>query len=92
MNEGTKNGQVVSHPGKIAIHYFKGWFIIDMIAAVPFDLLLVNTNSEEVRILRELKRIYLHSVITNNYSYRIIENCSIVTISESSKEIRSVRR
>ena len=41
--------QVVSHPGKIAIHYFKGWFVIDMIAAVPFDLLLVNTNSDEVR-------------------------------------------
>ncbi len=40
--------QVVSHPGKIAIHYFKGWFVIDMIAAVPFDLLLVNTNSDEV--------------------------------------------
>lgn len=92
LNDGTKNGQVVSHPGKIAIHYFKGWFIIDMIAAVPFDLLLVNTNSEEVRIWRELKRIYLYSVITNHYSYRIIENCPIVTISESSKEIRSVRR
>ncbi|VDD97088.1 unnamed protein product [Enterobius vermicularis] len=41
---------VVSHPGKIAKHYFKGWFIIDMIAAVPFDLLLVNTNSDELCI------------------------------------------
>uniref|UniRef100_A0A1I7ZY90 Ion_trans domain-containing protein n=1 Tax=Steinernema glaseri TaxID=37863 RepID=A0A1I7ZY90_9BILA len=41
------NDEVVSHPGKIAIHYFKGWFAIDMIAAVPFDLLLVNTNSDE---------------------------------------------
>uniref|UniRef100_A0A0R3R100 Ion_trans domain-containing protein n=1 Tax=Brugia timori TaxID=42155 RepID=A0A0R3R100_9BILA len=44
----NENDEVVSHPGKIAIHYFKGWFIIDMIAAVPFDLLLVNTNSDEV--------------------------------------------
>ncbi|KHN72214.1 Potassium voltage-gated channel subfamily H member 6 [Toxocara canis] len=43
----NENDEVVSHPGKIAIHYFKGWFIIDMIAAVPFDLLLVNTNSDE---------------------------------------------
>ncbi|VDL65016.1 unnamed protein product [Nippostrongylus brasiliensis] len=42
---------VVSHPGKIAIHYFKGWFVIDMIAAVPFDLLLVNTNSDETTTL-----------------------------------------
>uniref|UniRef100_A0A1I8EV62 Cyclic nucleotide-binding domain-containing protein n=1 Tax=Wuchereria bancrofti TaxID=6293 RepID=A0A1I8EV62_WUCBA len=44
----NENDEVVSHPGKIAIHYFKGWFIIDMIAAVPFDLLLVNTNSDEI--------------------------------------------
>ncbi|TKR76478.1 hypothetical protein L596_017608 [Steinernema carpocapsae] len=43
----NENDEVVSHPGKIAIHYFKGWFAIDMIAAVPFDLLLVNTNSDE---------------------------------------------
>lgn len=42
------NDEVVSDPGKIAVHYFKGWFIIDMIAAVPFDLLLVNTDSDEV--------------------------------------------
>ncbi|VDM72390.1 unnamed protein product [Strongylus vulgaris] len=46
-----QQSQVVSHPGKIAIHYFKGWFVIDMIAAVPFDLLLVNTNSDETTTL-----------------------------------------
>ncbi|CAJ0580745.1 unnamed protein product, partial [Mesorhabditis spiculigera] len=47
----NENDEVVSHPGKIAIHYFKGWFAIDMIAAVPFDLLLVNTNSDETTTL-----------------------------------------
>ncbi|XGW14593.1 hypothetical protein V3C99_000691 [Haemonchus contortus] len=47
----NENDEVVSHPGKIAIHYFKGWFVIDMIAAVPFDLLLVNTNSDETTTL-----------------------------------------
>lgn len=36
----------MSDPGKIARHYFTGWFIIDMIAAVPFDLLLANTGEE----------------------------------------------
>uniref|UniRef100_A0A1I7TT16 Cyclic nucleotide-binding domain-containing protein n=1 Tax=Caenorhabditis tropicalis TaxID=1561998 RepID=A0A1I7TT16_9PELO len=44
----NENEEVVSHPGKIATHYFKGWFIIDMVAAVPFDLLLVSTNSDEL--------------------------------------------
>ncbi|EGT45636.1 hypothetical protein CAEBREN_28573 [Caenorhabditis brenneri] len=51
VNENEETGQVVSHPGKIATHYFKGWFIIDMVAAVPFDLLLVSTNSDETTTL-----------------------------------------
>ncbi|NWI60004.1 KCNH2 protein, partial [Calyptomena viridis] len=42
------NDEVVSHPGKIAIHYFKGWFLIDMVAAIPFDLLIFGSGSEEV--------------------------------------------
>ncbi|CAG4685895.1 Cyclic nucleotide-binding domain-containing protein [Caenorhabditis elegans] len=47
----NENDEVVSDPGKIATHYFKGWFIIDMVAAVPFDLLLVSTNSDETTTL-----------------------------------------
>lgn len=45
----NSNEEVVSHPGKIAIHYFKGWFLIDMVAAIPFDLLIFGSGSEEVR-------------------------------------------
>lgn len=33
---------------RIAVHYFKGWFLIDMVAAIPFDLLIYR-NGEEVR-------------------------------------------
>uniref|UniRef100_A0A8C9TLP1 Potassium voltage-gated channel subfamily H member 7 n=1 Tax=Scleropages formosus TaxID=113540 RepID=A0A8C9TLP1_SCLFO len=44
------NEEVVSHPGKIAIHYFKGWFLIDMVAAIPFDLLIFGSGSDEVSI------------------------------------------
>lgn len=42
------NEEVVSHPGRIAVHYFKGWFLIDMVAAIPFDLLIFRTGSDEV--------------------------------------------
>ncbi|XP_069066860.1 potassium voltage-gated channel subfamily H member 2 isoform X1 [Pleurodeles waltl] len=45
------NEEVVSHPGKIAIHYFKGWFLIDMVAAIPFDLLIFGSGSEETTTL-----------------------------------------
>ncbi|XP_037803688.1 potassium voltage-gated channel subfamily H member 6-like isoform X2 [Penaeus monodon] len=39
------NDEVVSHPGKIALHYLRGWFLIDVVAAIPFDLLLVNPDA-----------------------------------------------
>lgn len=44
----NSNDEVVSHPGKIAVHYFKGWFIIDVVAAIPFDLLLFGAHTDEV--------------------------------------------
>ncbi|XP_016099990.1 potassium voltage-gated channel subfamily H member 2-like [Sinocyclocheilus grahami] len=40
------NDEVVSHPLRIAVHYFKGWFLIDMVAAIPFDLLIDRTGEE----------------------------------------------
>ncbi|XP_006634281.2 potassium voltage-gated channel subfamily H member 2 isoform X2 [Lepisosteus oculatus] len=45
------NDEVVSHPGRIAVHYFKGWFLIDMVAAIPFDLLIFRSGSEETTTL-----------------------------------------
>lgn len=44
----NQNEEVVSHPANIAIHYFKGWFLIDMVAAIPFDLLIFGSGSDEV--------------------------------------------
>lgn len=44
----NSNDEVVSHPGKIAVHYFRGWFIIDLVAAIPFDLLLFGSDTDEV--------------------------------------------
>ncbi|CAM9199857.1 unnamed protein product, partial [Lampetra planeri] len=43
----NQNDEVVSHPGRIAQHYFKGWFLIDIVAAIPFDLLIFRSGSEE---------------------------------------------
>ncbi|XP_060774717.1 potassium voltage-gated channel subfamily H member 7 [Neoarius graeffei] len=45
------NDEVVSHPAKIAVHYFKGWFLIDIVAAIPFDLLIFGSGSEETTTL-----------------------------------------
>ena len=29
----SENEEVISQPSKIAVHYFRGWFIIDLVAA-----------------------------------------------------------
>uniref|UniRef100_A0A670IZN0 Potassium voltage-gated channel subfamily H member 7 n=1 Tax=Podarcis muralis TaxID=64176 RepID=A0A670IZN0_PODMU len=47
----NQNEEVVSDPARIAIHYFKGWFLIDMVAAIPFDLLIFGSGSDETTTL-----------------------------------------
>ncbi|XP_026079075.1 potassium voltage-gated channel subfamily H member 6 [Carassius auratus] len=41
------NDEVVTHPKLIAIHYIKGWFLVDMVAAIPFDLLIFMSGLNE---------------------------------------------
>uniref|UniRef100_A0A1I7RQL5 Cyclic nucleotide-binding domain-containing protein n=1 Tax=Bursaphelenchus xylophilus TaxID=6326 RepID=A0A1I7RQL5_BURXY len=47
----NENEEVVSDPHKIAKHYFTGWFLIDMIAAIPFDLLLASSDEANTTTL-----------------------------------------
>uniref|UniRef100_A0A8D9A862 Potassium voltage-gated channel subfamily H member 7 n=1 Tax=Cacopsylla melanoneura TaxID=428564 RepID=A0A8D9A862_9HEMI len=42
------NDEVVSNPGLIALHYLRGWFIIDLVAAIPFDLLFFGSTPAQV--------------------------------------------
>ncbi len=35
----NRKGEVVSNPKVIALNYLKGWFLLDLLAALPFDLL-----------------------------------------------------
>uniref|UniRef100_A0A7N6BHG8 Voltage-gated inwardly rectifying potassium channel KCNH2 n=1 Tax=Anabas testudineus TaxID=64144 RepID=A0A7N6BHG8_ANATE len=44
----NSNDEVVSQSSRIAVHYFKGWFLIDLVAAIPFDLLIYRSEEEEV--------------------------------------------
>ncbi|XP_041974697.1 potassium voltage-gated channel unc-103-like isoform X3 [Aricia agestis] len=43
--------EVESDPTKIAMHYLRGWFLIDLVAAIPFDLLLFGTDTDETTTL-----------------------------------------
>ncbi|KAL6098124.1 kcnh2 [Pungitius sinensis] len=51
----NNNDEVVSHPVRIAVHYFKGWFLIDMVAAIPFDLLIYRSGEETTTLIGLLK-------------------------------------
>ncbi|XP_072311602.1 voltage-gated inwardly rectifying potassium channel KCNH6 isoform X2 [Eucyclogobius newberryi] len=49
-----QNDDVVTQPVRIAKHYMKGWFPIDLFAAVPFDLLIFRSGSDEMATLTSL--------------------------------------
>ncbi|XP_039292753.1 potassium voltage-gated channel subfamily H member 8 isoform X2 [Nilaparvata lugens] len=38
----NRKGEVVSSSSSIAINYGKGWFVLDLLAAIPFDLLYAS--------------------------------------------------
>ncbi|XP_053722508.1 potassium voltage-gated channel subfamily H member 6 isoform X1 [Synchiropus splendidus] len=48
------NDEVVTQPSRIAKHYIKGWFPIDLFAAIPFDLLIFRSGSDEMVTLTSL--------------------------------------
>lgn len=45
------NDEVVSHPCRIAVHYLKTWFVIDLVAAIPFELLIMIGNTNQTTTL-----------------------------------------
>ncbi|XP_068718886.1 potassium voltage-gated channel subfamily H member 6-like [Montipora capricornis] len=62
---------VISEPKKIAIHYLKTWFVVDFVAAIPFDFFIptgaegVGTNklNEAVKLAGFLKTARLLRLI-----------------------------
>nr|QQY02582.1 potassium voltage-gated channel subfamily H member 2 [Cryptocotyle lingua] len=52
----NKNDELISDPGRIAIHYFKGWLLIDVVAAIPFDLIQIGAQTDDmVKLIGLLK-------------------------------------
>lgn len=38
----SKKGEVVSNSKAIALNYIRSWFVVDLLAALPFDLLYAS--------------------------------------------------
>lgn len=59
------SGRIIYDQRKIAIHYLKGWFILDFLAALPFEALYFLNQSWvgvtlNVKHLKELKKMKIH--------------------------------
>lgn len=51
----SRKGEVVSDWRSIALNYLRGWFVVDLLAALPFDHLYAkDLYSGEVSSLRRL--------------------------------------
>lgn len=64
----SRKGEVVSNSRSIAVNYVKGWFFVDLVAALPFDFLYASdVYSGEVGIFIRLQTDLWASPLT---SYR----------------------
>ena len=70
----NSNDEVVSHPAKIAVHYFRGWFLIDLVAAIPFDLLLYGSETDEVIHITST-----HGCTAHCSSWRVVANTKSIS-------------
>ena len=52
-----KTGEIIIDSKKIAIHYLKGWFTIDLISSFPFEFIWDKSN-----ILRLLRIIRINKI------------------------------
>jgi len=79
--------ELVVHPGKIAIHYLKGWFLIDIVAAIPFDLLLFGSQTDEVSThLPVWVHFHIdrgHLTISDDDTHWFAQNCSPFAVGPS---------
>ena len=47
----NKKGEVVTSPKSIAVNYMRGWFLLDLVAALPFDLVSARNIKVNITIL-----------------------------------------
>ncbi|XP_010633858.1 potassium voltage-gated channel subfamily H member 4, partial [Fukomys damarensis] len=75
----SPSGQVVSAPRSIGLHYLATWFFVDLIAALPFDLLYVFnvTVTSLVHLLKTVRLLRLLRLLQKLERY---SQCSAVVL------------
>ncbi|MBF0189499.1 MAG: ion transporter, partial [Magnetococcales bacterium] len=57
-----KNGKRITNRRKIARHYIRGWFAVDLIATIPFDLILVLLFGSQPGMLQIVRLVRIFKV------------------------------
>jgi voltage-gated potassium channel len=59
----VRGARTITDRRQIARHYMKGWFIIDLLATIPFDLLIPGGAPFSTRLVRTLRLLRLTRVL-----------------------------
>jgi hypothetical protein len=49
-----ESGEVISDPKRIRKTYLKSWFVIDLLACLPYDVFNAFQEAEEVKFIKEI--------------------------------------
>lgn len=49
-----KTEEIVSSPRQIALHYLQSWFVVDLVAAVPFEFMVNRDQGVSVLMIKPL--------------------------------------
>lgn len=63
QGSGKEEGQWVYDASKIASNYLRGWFVIDVLSLLPFDLIGLVATSPEVRKLKAVRVVRLFRLL-----------------------------
>merc|ERR1711871_287488 len=74
------NGRYIKNQREVAMRYLKGWFIIDFVSVLPFDVIGMAADSDDasqlkvLRVIRVMRLVKLLRIIRVNRVFRRWEN------------------
>jgi voltage-gated potassium channel len=72
----TVKGQVIDSPTVLARRYMKGWFVVDLLAAIPFGLLSGATLLQLLRLAKLARVVHL----LRQWRQREIQNATLLRL------------
>ena len=83
----NKKGEVVTSPKSIAVNYMRGWFLLDLVAALPFDLVSARNIKVNITILidKSIFAFHMKKLLLSFLPYPISHHKSRLIIRSPSK-------